>query len=132
MHHLALVPLALFVLAIFAAQFPATASFCELLMKRADAVLWINWRPENMTPHEIPVLPTCEFNFFDGISNRPLVFVSRREDRFVLFDRPGYDPATSDELQPVTSEMAQEIVAWCRKKYAPPPPEDPRVGVNRS
>jgi len=46
---------------------------------------------------------------FDSVSGDPKVFFAKIDNRFELFDRPGFHPQLNVRLEPVTDQSAREI-----------------------
>ncbi len=61
-------------------------------------------------PQEIRVANMNTFQWFDGVTGRPLVwYVMRQDGDYKFFDRSGKDPNTGQVLQPITPEIVQQI-----------------------
>ena len=65
--------------------------------------------------------------FFKHIDGEVRKYYSEREDgRIVIFDSPGYDPETSEELKPVTPNIVRQIKL---REDGNPKKEDPQTAI---
>jgi len=74
-----------------------------------------------------PFNPESPPPFFSGVTGKPLYWYSERPGGgFVLWDRSGFDPDTSERLLAVdTKSKREEIIAWFRRNPPPPHPLPP-------
>jgi hypothetical protein len=55
----------------------------------------------------------CKLDYFDTVSGKPLVYFTHGPDgRVILWDAPGLDPFTTEQMQPVTPEIVR---VWVRQ-----------------
>ena len=69
---------------------------------------WFGGAPE---PHKITADVTT-LKFFDPITSRPRAWYSKSQSgTYTLYDASGFDPTTGGPLQPVTAEIARDILS---------------------
>jgi hypothetical protein len=79
----------------------ASLAICTAYEKQRN-----NERPRRITAD------ATTLEFFDPITGRPRVWYAKNPDgTYTLYDRRGFDPATSQVLQPITADVAQDIKA---------------------
>lgn len=84
---------------------PVTPSICKAVARQKT-----NTGPRKVTGN------LRELQFFDPISGHPRVWYHRASDgSYDLFDGPGYDPNTSEALNPVTKDAVAEIMKQAPK-----------------
>ncbi len=77
-----------------------TPEICGLFQKQK-----LNGRPHKITTN------VQDIEYFDPNNGRARVWYSKGTDgRYELFDSSGFDPATSEQLRPVTKEIVSEIM----------------------
>jgi len=70
--------------------------------------------PANL-PRKVVLWPNMPLLRDDGT---PRYWFTPTQNRFVLYDRDGYDPLTGIRLQPLTAPLARELDRWMREDMA--------------
>ncbi|MHB1308692.1 MAG: hypothetical protein ACYC23_16555 [Limisphaerales bacterium] len=99
------------ILLLIAPQFPHVTAW---LWRQITSVTIIIGQHAN--PKQLTIDPDSPPPFFDAVSGKPLFWFSRRPaGGFALWDAPGFDPDTNEEVEPVgTKEKREEILTWLR------------------
>jgi hypothetical protein len=72
---------------------------------------YLEWSSRTSEPHEITG-DIATLKFFDLSTSKPRVWYSKSQaGSYTLYDAPGFDPITGGALQPVTPEIAQDILS---------------------
>ncbi len=121
MQKLVLLPLAVFVVAVAAVQFPVTANYVGWLASHADRFLLRKTResmPAGVVPERTSVPADCNITFFDVATREPIVWYHRTDGDFELWNNPGGDPITGAEFKLADTEEEREaILAWCTRLH---------------
>jgi len=124
------------ILLLIAPEFPHVTAWVRKQISSAKRSIG-----QHASPKQCTIDPDAPPPFFDAVSGEPLFWYSRRPGGgYMLWDAPGFDPDSNEELKPVrTKEERDEILSWLRaearrnpKPVKVEPPPTPKRLVVRS